>query len=448
MRKGLLTGLLLFGFFFGAGNLIFPPTLGYESATHFWPALAGFIVSGVGIAIGTLLIGTIINGGFRKEIDEKIHPVFSLAFLMALYLSIGPFFSIPRTASVSFSIGIAPFFSNSQFELMVYAAVYFAVAFALAYNRSTLLSSIGKILTPLFACLILLLVTVGTFVYGQATPELAGQTTLTSATAFGKGFIEGYNTLDALAAVAFSVIAVTTLKDFHFHSRKEYMKTVISVGLVTAVGFSVLYFGLAFLGNHFQVASALAKDSTLNVGSYVLTMASRELFGTFGQIFLAVMVVITCLTTTVGLIVTVAEFFEETFPRFSYKQYTIFFTLIGFGVATLGLQTIIAFSLPVLSILYPMTIVIAVFVLLNKKIPLSKKGMQLTMLLTTIVSILTSIADALKLSMLQEALTILPFQSLSLGWMGPALIGMVIALILPDKQMGEPFNFDAFLTKE
>ena len=69
MKKGLLTGLLLFGFFFGAGNLIFPPTLGYQSADQLWPAVIGFIVSGVGLAIGTLLIGTVINGGFKKELD-------------------------------------------------------------------------------------------------------------------------------------------------------------------------------------------------------------------------------------------------------------------------------------------------------------------------------------------------------------------------------------------
>ena len=112
-------------------------------------------------------------------------------------------------------------------------------------------------------------------------------------------------------------------------------------------------------------ASALAKDADLNVGSYVLTMASRELFGTFGQAFLAVMVIITCLTTTVGLIVSVGEFFEETFPRFSYKVYATVFTLIGFGVATLGLQTIIAFSLPVLMILYPITVVIAFLSLIH-----------------------------------------------------------------------------------
>jgi len=276
------------------------------------------------------------------------------------------------------------------------------------------------------------------------TPELAGQTELTAAKAFGNGFIEGYNTLDALAAVAFSVVAVNTLKDFHFSSKKEYEKTIMSVGVVTAIGFSVLYIGLAFLGNHFNVASALAKDADLNVGSYVLTMASRELFGTS---FLAVMVVITCLTTTVGLIVSVGEFFEETFSRFSYKVYATVFTLIGFGVATLGLQTIIAFSLPVLMILYPITVVIAFFVLVNKKVAFSKRGMQLTVALTTIISTVSSLASALKLEGLAKALEILPLQGLSLGWMGPAIVGILIALILPDKIKGEAFDFEAFQTK-
>ena len=370
-----------------------------------------------------------------------------MAFLIALYLAIGPFFAIPRTATVSYNIGVAPFLPDSKSGLIIYAAIYFAVAFYLAYNRSSLLSNIGKILTPIFAGLILILVVVGAFKFGQTAPELAGQTDLTAAKAFGNGFIEGYNTLDALAAVAFSVVAVNTLQDFHFSSKKEYEKTIMSVGVVTAIGFSVLYIGLAFLGNHFNVASALAKDADLNVGSYVLTMASRELFGTFGQAFLAVMVVITCLTTTVGLIVSVGEFFEETFPRFSYKVYATVFTLIGFGVATLGLQTIIAFSLPVLMILYPITVVIAFFVLVNKKVAFSKRGMQLTVALTTIISTVSSLASALKLEGLAKALEILPLQGLSLGWMGPAIIGILIALILPDKIKGEAFDFEAFQTK-
>jgi len=73
LRKGSLTGLLLFGIFFGAGNLIFPPTLGALSGNQFWPAIAGFVLSGVGIAIVTLIIGTLNPKGYIDEISRKIY---------------------------------------------------------------------------------------------------------------------------------------------------------------------------------------------------------------------------------------------------------------------------------------------------------------------------------------------------------------------------------------
>lgn len=89
LRKGSLTGLLLFGIFFGAGNLIFPPALGAQSGSHFWPAIAGFVLSGVGIAIITLIIGTLNPKGYIHEISRKIAPWFAIVYLVALYLSIG-----------------------------------------------------------------------------------------------------------------------------------------------------------------------------------------------------------------------------------------------------------------------------------------------------------------------------------------------------------------------
>ena len=114
MKKGLLTGLLLFGIFFGAGNLIFPPALGVSSGQNFWPAIFGFVVSGVGIAIVTLIVGTLNPNGYGAEMDEKISPLFSTVYLVLLYLSIGPLFAIPRTAATAFDIGVAPVVSESS----------------------------------------------------------------------------------------------------------------------------------------------------------------------------------------------------------------------------------------------------------------------------------------------------------------------------------------------
>ena len=79
-KKGALTGLLLFGIFFGAGNLIFPPSLGALSGEHFLPAIAGFVFSGVGIAVLTLIIGTLNPKGYIYEISTKIAPWFATLY--------------------------------------------------------------------------------------------------------------------------------------------------------------------------------------------------------------------------------------------------------------------------------------------------------------------------------------------------------------------------------
>ena len=141
LRKGSLTGLLLFGIFFGAGNLIFPPALGAQSGSHFWPAIAGFVLSGVGIAIITLIIGTLNPKGYIHEISRKIAPWFAIVYLVALYLSIGPFFAIPRTATVSYEVGIAPLLGNANggLGLFIFTLIYFCLAYLIALYPSKIL---------------------------------------------------------------------------------------------------------------------------------------------------------------------------------------------------------------------------------------------------------------------------------------------------------------------
>ena len=252
----------------------------------------------------------------------------------------------------------------------------------------------------------------------------------------GKDFLEGYNTLDALASVAFSVIAVTTLNQLGFSSKKEYIKTIWLVGIVVALGFSVLYIGLGYLGNHFPIpASVMASDT--NKGVYVLSEATKAIFGPTAQIFLAGMVTVTCFTTTAGLIVSTSEFFHSTFPKVSYKVYASVFTLIGFAIANLGLNAIIAFSLPVLMILYPITITIVLLVIVNKFVALSKPGMQLTIFLASLVSVASVLASTFKISLVEKGIALLPFAAQSLPWLVPVVIGILLSLVLPNKQTAE-----------
>ncbi|MGQ7409424.1 branched-chain amino acid transport system II carrier protein [Streptococcus suis] len=440
MKKGALTGLLLFGMFFGAGNLIFPPSLGVLSGENFWPAILGFVVSGVGIAVVALIVGTLNPKGYIYEISHKISPGYATAYLVALYLAIGPFFAIPRTATTSFEVGIAPLLGNANTALwlLVFTANYFVAAYLIALKPSKILDTIGRILTPVFAILIVILVVLGIVKYGSTNPLPAAES-YTAGRAFGTGFIEGYNTLDALAAVAFSVVAVNTLKQLGFSSKKEYVSTIWSVGAVVALAFSALYIGLAFLGNHFPVpADVLASDT--NKGVYILSQATQAIFGPSAQIFLAAMVIVTCFTTTAGLIVSTGEFFAERFPKFSYKVYATVFTLIGFGIANLGLSKIIAFSIPVLLVLYPITICIVLITIVNKFVPLSKPGMQLTIGVVTVLSLVEVLAGQFGWSGISNLIGALPFAGQSLSWLMPAVVGILLSLFLPNKQTSESFE--------
>ena len=443
IKKGALTGLLLFGIFFGAGNLIFPPSLGTLSGQHFCPAIAGFVLSGVGLAVLTLIIGTLNPKGYIHEISQKIAPWFAIVYLVTLYLSIGPFFAIPRTATVAYEVGIAPMLSKNMtgigIGLIVFTTLYFAAAYLISLNPSKILDRIGRILTPVFAVLIIILVILGALKYGSTAPQQASEAYLASA--FGQGFLEGYNTLDALASVAFSVIAVTTLNKLGFKNKKEYVSTIWVVGLIVALGFSAMYIGLAFLGNHFPVpAEIIAKG---NPGVYVLSQATQAIFGPTAQIFLAAMVTVTCFTTTAGLIVSTGEFFHKTFPKVSYKVYATVFTLIGFAIANLGLNAIIQYSVPVLQILYPITIVIVLIVIVNKFLPLSKIGMQLTMAAVTLISFAAILGQQFHITKVNDMVNALPFARASLPWLVPALVGILLSLFLPNKQKSERFEMES-----
>ena len=383
MKKGLLTGLLLFGIFFGAGNLIFPPALGVSAGENFWPAILGFVVSGVGIAIVTLIVGALNPNGYGAEMDEKISPLFSTTYLVLLYLSIGPLFAIPRTAATAFDIGVAPVVAGSSLPwLLIFTVIYFVCAFLLAVNPTKILNSVGKVLTPIFALLIVILVILGVSKF-NSTGE-AAKTYATSGLAFGTGFIEGYNTLDALASVAFCIIAMSALKQLGFKDKKEFLSSVWIAGIATGIGFSILYVGLGLLGNKFAVPAEVLANPKVNKGAYVLSESARQLFGNFG---------------------------------------------------------VIQFSVPMLLFLYPITIALVLIVIVNKYVALSKLGMQLTMAVVTLISILSVVGSTFKVAALSSLIAKLPLAAQSLEWLVPAVVCLVIAAVLPNRQKGKVYDF-------
>lgn len=436
IKKGFLIGLLLFGIFFGAGNLIFPAELGFRAGENFYPAILGFVLSGVGIAIITLVLGTMVKGGYKNEISIKVDPHYAIAYLTVLYLAIGPFFAIPRTAGTSFSIGIAPVTGTGRLPLLIFSAIYFLFAYLIAINPSKLMDRVGKILTPMFAILIIILIVIGNMNFHAINQgEMSGVMS-----ALKTGFLEGYNTLDALAAVSFCLIATSSIKTFGFSSKKEYIKIMTVVSIVTAIFFSTLYIGLGALGNKFSIPADVLADPDVNIGTYILSKSSYELFGSFGQVFLGAMTILTCFTTTAGLIVVVSEYFVDTFPRFKYKAYVNIFTLIGFAMSNFGLNTIIKISVPVLRILYPITIVIVAIIILNKFVRLSKSGMAITMILTTVFSGIEVMGSVLKVKSINSIMALFIGGDSGFFWINIAVLGIVLSLLLKDKIKGDSFE--------
>ena len=436
IKKGFLIGLLLFGIFFGAGNLIFPAELGFRAGENFYPAILGFVLSGVGIAIITLVLGTMVKGGYKNEISIKVDSHYATAYLTLLYLAIGPFFAIPRTAGTSFSIGIAPVTGNGRLPLLIFSAIYFLFAYLIAINPSKLMDRVGKILTPMFAMLIIILIVIGNMNFHAINQgEMSGVMS-----ALKTGFLEGYNTLDALAAVSFCLIATSSIKTFGFSSKKEYIKIMTVVGIVTTIFFSTLYIGLGALGNKFGIPADVLADPDTNIGTYILSKSSYELFGSFGQVFLGAMTILTCFTTTAGLIVVVSEYFVDTFPRFKYKTYVNIFTLIGFAMSNFGLNTIIKISVPVLRILYPITIVIVAIIILNKFVRLSKSGMAITMILTTVFSGIEVMGSVLKVKSINSIMALFIGGDSGFFWINIAVLGIILSLLLKDKIKGDSFE--------
>ena len=433
-KKSLQIGLMLFGMFFGAGNLIFPPSLGFQAGSSFSPAMLGFLISGIGMPVIALIIGTFNPDGYRAEMNRKLSPLVSLLLLTLIYLAIGPLTAIPRTAATSFSIGVQPLTGEGALPLAIFTLLYFAFAWWLAITPSKLLSRLGKVLTPIFVLLIIVLTVAGLMTY--TAPAMTEPLGKYASAAFGTGFIEGYNTMDTLASFAFCIIALSELRRLSFTSAKEHYLSIWLAGLAVAVLMGTLYLGLALLGSHFPIPPQVFDDANINLGAYVLSETSLNIFGPAGMYFLAVMITLTCFTTTVGLIAAVSEFFYKEFPQVSYKAYVTAVSLVSLLLANLGLNEIIKFSLPLLLFIYPVAITVVLMTILNKFAQLSLPGMRCTALAAAFISLLDILQQTAGSAFAKDILSSLPLHECGLAWLVPVLLLLFLSLFLPRKISG------------
>ncbi|MEG9480782.1 branched-chain amino acid transport system II carrier protein [Mannheimia indoligenes] len=426
-KNTFIVGFMLFAIFFGAGNLIFPPKLGLDSGVDFLPSIIGFVITGVGLPLLGIAVSGYYQGGYKEALSKNVHPYFSLLFLMAIYLTIGPFFAIPRTGATAYQMAVVPFIGESStLSLLIFTLAYYLIAVWFSLNPSTVVDRIGAILTPVLLVAILALVVKAVILLGGNELPVAA-TKADPETPLFTGIVEGYLTMDALASITFSVIVISAIKAKGIGG-KDLIKQTSMAGVIAAIALAAIYISLAWIGNHYPIsAETLAELNAKgqNIGTFILNSVATDTFGEFGRTLLGVIVTLACLTTSIGLIVTTSEYFNEVFPKISYKVYVLIFTLISFGIANQGLDFVISKSVPVLLVLYPIAMTVIFLMFINIFIRLPLLAQRLPLALVTIVSIL-SVAGV-------EVINALPLKSISMEWIPFAIAGTVIGYLFGKK---------------
>ena len=428
LQKNFVIGLMLFALFLGAGNIIFPPALGQMAGENLFIAMLGFLITAVGLPL--LAVLAIANAGGEsglQVIAGRVHPLFGIAFTMTIYMAIGPFFGIPRTATVSYEIGIVPFLTGgattSAWPLAVFTILFFAMTIVLALNPAKLVDRIGKILTPV------LLLVIGSLALksfmtpmgeiGQAKGDYINQP-------FFRSFVEGYLTMDVIAALVFGIVIINALKAEGVTKKGPIMKAMVIAGLVAASGLTLVYISLSYIG-----ATSVDVIGMQGNGGTILSLASTVLYGPAGTFILAITIIFACLTTSIGLVSACSQFFEEIFPRLSYKTYVFIFAGISALFANVGLTQLIAISLPVLMMIYPLAIVLMLMSFIDKLFGRRPIVYILALIATAFVSVFDGLLAAnIDVKPVTSLLAHLPLYEQQIGWLIPAIIGALIGVVI------------------
>lgn len=426
----LALGFMTFALFLGAGNIIFPPHAGLQAGENLWPTAMGFLITAVGLPLLTLVALARVGGGIQ-ELTAPLGRLPGLILAILVYLAIGPLFATPRTATVSYEVGIVGLVGDSWQALLIYSLLYFAVVLVLALKPGRLVDNIGKLITPV---LLLALVILGISALLFPAGELALATPAYRESPVIEGVLQGYLTMDALGALVFGVVITRAIKDRQVQETHIVTRYTITAAIIAAIGLALVYLALFQLG----ATSSLLVSEGAN-GGQILAAFVQYRFGSAGSLLLAAVITLACLTTAVGLISACGAFFSREFPV-SYAQVVWVFTIFCMAVSNQGLDSLIRISIPVLVGLYPLAIVLVCLGLFSSSLARPQNIMRPVMA----VALVFGIVDGLKTAGFMERdtawMSALPFSSQGLGWLVPALIMLVIALVVDRIRFGRVGN--------
>jgi len=432
LKHYIIIGSMLFGMFFGAGNLIFPIHLGQMAGSHWLTAGWGFLLTGTLLPLLGIIAISITRSSGIYELARPIGKRYATIFMVLTCATLGPLFATPRTATTPFQIGIASHISASQapLYLLIYSLIFFSLTYWASRKPTAIIDMIGKLLNPAF--LILLAVIFGmAFTHPLGAAKTTAVTTAYQHNAFLNGFLQGYNTMDALAALLFGIAIVTAIRGLGQHNPTAIAKTAAKSSLLSITLEAFIYLGLIWIG-----ATSLTHFKLSVDGGIAFSQIANAFFGIPGEIMLAIMATLTCLTTAVGLASSFSEALHAKFPKISYRTWNRISCGASFLIANIGLDQIIAWSTPMLMFLYPLAITLIMLSILSPLFQHNASVYRWTTAFTIIPALFDALASAPATitrqgwaqSLLAWDTKYLPMAKLGMDWVVPALIGLAIGL--------------------
>ncbi len=441
-KQRILVAGTLFGMFFGAGNLIFPVHLGQLAGRNVIPAMVGFIITAVGIPIlGVAAIGNTHSDGLQA-LANRVGKKYSYFFTCLLYLTIGPFFAIPRCATTSFTTGIEPLVGEAvpgRLALLVFSLIFFGLVLVFSLRPGNITLWIGKIINPIFLIFLGILVISALIHPGTVVSSVEPEAEFQKGALFA-ALVEGYGTMDAIAGLAFGIVVVDVIRQMGVKEDGQVARDVLASGVLAGLLMALIYVLTILMGAQSRGLFSLSEN-----GGIALAEIARHYLGRVGSVILAVTITFACLKTSIGLVTSCGEAFARMCGgKISYRAWAIIFTVFSFAVSNVGLSAIIRFSVPVLMLIYPPAIVLIFLALCGRAFGHDRRVYAWTMALTWCASVFDffkSLPETVQTALHLEgavavAERVLPLFSLNLGWLAPAAVGLIIGLLA--RALGKP----------
>ncbi|HHO3376680.1 TPA: branched-chain amino acid transport system II carrier protein [Morganella morganii] len=424
-------GMMVFALFLGAGNIIFPPMAGYHSGTDWFSASLGFIVTGVVLPFLTLITVAVKGRGERLSVD--LPRWVSVTFWVALYLILGSTFAMPRVTNTAYELGFLPlgFVEKSTASHLIFAFVFNFVSMFFMLKQGTMISAIGKFMTP---ALLFLLVAVGIAVVRTPLSPINEPINQYVDFAFFSGIVDGYQTMDVLSAMAFGGIVARALASRGITSPQDVVVITIKAGLIAVGLLAALYICLFYLG-----ATSDAVSQTATNGGQIFSRYVDALYGALGTWLMCGIVLLASMTTFVGVTSACADFFATFNPRLDYRFWVVVSTLLTTIVSTFGLDTLLRVTIPVLLLIYPTTVALVFLQFARRKM----RNPRFTYGFTVAVLVVMSAFDTLNnIGLLSEnvlaVLHRMPLFKEGIGWLLPGVIAFIISFVAGNMRPAKP----------